>query len=111
VFLNLENIRGSSDAAAFRVYVGLPPGARPEQHQEHLAGNIALFGVRKASLHTEEHGGAGLTFVLEITRLMPALRRASSGAAVDVRLVPVHRIDAKAQVSIGRISISRQGGA
>ena len=110
LFLNLENIRGSSDAAAFRVYVGLPPDARPEQHPERLAGNIALFGVRKASLPTDEHGGGGLTFVLEITKLMARLG-ASVGDSLDVRLVPVKPIASSAQVSIGRISISRQGGA
>ena len=111
LFLNLENVRGSSDAAAFRVYVGLPPGARPEQHPEHLAGNIALFGVRKASLPTDEHGGQGLTFVLEITRLMGAIARGGlgeAGKALGVRLVPVRPITPSAQVSIGRISISRQ---
>jgi tyrosinase len=110
VFLNLENVRGSTDAVAFRVYVGLPPGSEPEQHPEHQAGNIALFGVRKASLPTEEHGGEGLTFVLEITKVVDALQlgKVVGVDALEVRLVPVRPIAASAQVSIGRISISRQ---
>jgi tyrosinase len=110
VFLNLENVRGLFDAAAFRVYVGLPPGATPEQHPERLAGNIALFGVRKASLPTEEHGGVGLTFVLEITKLIDTvLANAGETNALEVRLVPVKPVAPEAEINIGRISISRQG--
>jgi tyrosinase len=111
VFLNLENVRGLSDAAAFRVYVALPPSARPEEHPERLAGNIALFGVRKASLPSEEHGGEGLTFVLEITRIVDALHlgKAFDTDALEVRLVPLKPITLDAQINIGRISVSRQG--
>jgi tyrosinase len=110
VFLNLENVRGLYDAAAFRVYVGLAPSDAPEQHPERLAGNVALFGVRKASLPTEEHGGEGLTFVLEITKLVDAvLEDALDADTLEVRLVPLRPIEPEAQINIGRISITRQG--
>ena len=111
VFLNLENVRGMSDAVAFHVYVGLPAGAVPDQNPDHLAGSIALFGVRKASMPTEEHGGVGLTFVLEITSIVDALHlgNAFDVDSLEVRLVPSKPISAEAEISIGRISISRQG--
>ena len=111
VFLNLENVRGLMDSAAFHVYVGLPKGASPEDHPERMAGSIALFGVRKASLPTGEHGGQGLTFVLEITKIVDALHldNAFDINSLDVHLVPTRPVPEAAQVSIGRISVFRQG--
>lgn len=111
VFLNLENVRGLVDSAAFRVYLGLPEGANPAEHPEHLAGSIALFGVRKATLTNGEHAGQGLTFVLEVTKIIDELHL--SGAldvdSLGVRIVAVNPIPSEAQISIGRVSIFRQG--
>jgi len=111
VFLNLENVRGLADSTAFQVYVGLPDDANPADHPERLAGSIALFGVRKASLTDEEHAGQGLTFVLEITNIVDALHlnNALDVDALNVRIVPVKPVPEDAQVSIGRVSIFRQG--
>jgi tyrosinase len=111
VFLNLENVRGLTDSTAFRVYVDLPDDATPTDHPERLAGSVALFGVRKASLADEEHAGQGLTFVLEITKIVDALHldNALDVDALNVRIVPVRPVPEDAQVSIGRISIFRPG--
>jgi tyrosinase len=111
VFLNLENVRGLADSTAFRVYVGLPDGASPADHPERLAGSIALFGVRKASLPDGQHAGHGLTFVMEITNIIDALHlsNALDIDSLDVRIVPVKAVPEDAQISIGRISIFRQG--
>lgn len=111
IFLNLENVRGVNDATAFNVYVNLPEGADPAQHPEHLAGSIALFGVRKASLVDDKHAGDGLTYVLEITHIIDTLHLsgALNAGQLHVRLVPVKPVPEAAQVSIGRISVFRQG--
>jgi len=111
VFLNLENVRGKNDATAFRVYVGLADNEDPATHPEKLAGKIALFGVRKASLPNDEHAGNGLTFVLEITHLIDAMHLAGSlnTPNISVRLVPTHPVPEAAEVSIGRVSVFRQG--
>ena len=111
IFLNLENVRGLVDSTAFRVYVGLPEQATPADHPERLAGSIALFGVRKASLPEGEHAGHGLTFVLDITHIIDALHlnHAFDVDTLDVRIVPVKPVPENAQVSIGRVSIFRQG--
>lgn len=111
VFLNLENVRGRADSPAFHVYVGVPAGESPEKHPDRLAGSIALFGVRKASLPDSEHAGRGLTFVFDISHIVDALHlgRALDADALDVRIVPVHPIPQSAQISIGRISVYRQG--
>jgi len=111
VFLNLENVRGLVDSTALDVYVGLPDGANPADHPELLAGSIALFGVRKASIADEEHAGQGLTLVLEITNIVDALHlgNAFDVSALNVRIVPENPVPEDAQISIGRVSIFRQG--
>jgi tyrosinase len=111
VFLNLENVQASNDATAFQVYVGLPKGAKPEDHPELLAGGIALFGARKASDPDGEHGGKGLTYVLEISKIVDQLHLKNSLDVdhLDVQLVPVNPVAKEDNVRIGRISIYRQG--
>jgi tyrosinase len=111
VFLNLENIRGTKDATRFKVYVSLPQGANPEHYPELLAGDVSLFGVRKASLKDGEHAGQGLTHVLEISDIVDKLhlRNQLDADSLDVRIVPNKPIPAGSQISVGRVSIFRQG--
>ena len=111
VFLNLENVRGAADAIAFSVYIDLPEGSDPALHPERLAGSIALFGVRKASNADEEHGGAGLNYSLEITRIVDALHLENKldVDTLGIRFVPTNPVSKSAKVSIGRISLYRQG--
>ena len=111
VFLNLENVRGLNDATAFSVYINVPEGEDPRRFPDHLAGSIALFGVRKATMADDKHAGDGLTFVLEITRVIDTLHLAGAldAGQLQVRLVPMRPVPDAAQVSIGRIAIFRQG--
>jgi tyrosinase len=111
VFLNLENVRGLEDSTAFRVYVGLSQGAKPGDHPERLAGSIALFGVSKATQADEEHAGQGLNFALEITKIVDALHLGNQLDVdkLDVRIVPVRPVPEDAKISVGRVSIYRQG--
>jgi tyrosinase len=110
IFLNLENVRGLNDATAFSVYINVPEGDDPTQHPDHLAGSIALFGVRKATLADDKHAGDGLTFVLDITHVIDTLHLvgALNVAQLHVRLVPLKPVPEAAQISIGRISVFRQ---
>jgi tyrosinase len=111
IFLNLENVRGLNDATAFSVYINVPEGDDPSQHPDHLAGSIALFGVRKATMADGKHAGDGLTFVLEITHVIDTLHLAGAlnVAQLHVRLVPMNPVPEAAKISIGRISVFRQG--
>src|SRR5262249_27517291 len=111
VFLNLEGVRGLADATSFHVYVGVPEGANPADYPQHKAGNVALFGVRKASLPQEEHAGQGLNFVIDISKIVDALhmRGALDTDALNVRIVPMTPVPEAAQIRIGRVSIFRQG--
>jgi tyrosinase len=112
IFLNLENVRGQSDASAFRVYVGVPDDADVESHPDLLAGTVAPFGLRKASQPDGEHAGQGLNFVFDITKIVDQLHAAGSFDVdhLPVRIVPLRDLADEAQVSIGRISIFRQRG-
>jgi tyrosinase len=111
VFLNLENVRGTHDATALSVYINLPEGAKPSDHPELLAGSVGLFGLRGASLKDDKHAGQGLNFVLDITKIIDALhlKNALDVDSVKVRIVPHHMIPDQAQITVGRVSIYRQG--
>jgi tyrosinase len=110
VFLNLENVRGLSDATAFNVYIAVPDGEDPANYPDHLAGSIALFGVRKASMANDTHAGDGLTFVLEISDIIDRLHLSGAldAGQLHVRLVARKPVPDAAQISIGRISLFRQ---
>lgn len=109
VFLNLENVRGQNDAAVFYVYVNVPPGEQPQDHPEHQVGVLSLFGVSRAS--GSEHGGNGITQVLEITDVVDALHL-DSQAELDkltVQFVPRTPVVPEQEISVERVSVFRQG--
>ena len=110
VFLNLENVRGISDATAFNVYINVPEGENPANHPDNLAGSVALFGVRKASAADDKHAGDGLTYVLDISGIVDRLHLsgAINTGQLHVLLVPRNPVATEAQISIGRISVFRQ---
>jgi tyrosinase len=111
IFLNLENVRGRNDATVFSVYINMPEGADPVRYPDHRAGSVGLFGVSRATVGDDGHAGDGLTFVIEITDVLDALHLAGNlnVAQLHVRLVPRKPVAESAQVSIGRISVFRQG--
>ena len=109
VFLNLENVRSPSDATVLQVYVNIPEGANPADFPERLAGSVGLFGARQATAPDGEHGGAGLTFVLEITHVVNDLHLQNDLGGLDVRIVPFDHVPEEAEVRVGRVSIFRQG--
>jgi tyrosinase len=109
IFLNLENITGSSDAASFNVYVGLKPDDNPTEHPANLAGTVTLFGVSEASELASSHGGNGLTKVLEITEMLDRLHLTGVKELNELPVRFVLRRGRESDVSIGRVSIYRQG--
>jgi len=106
VFLNLENIRGNYNAALYRVYVGVP-----QQGNDHYVGAVSMFGVAKASDPARGHGGNGITEVIEITDAIDALhlRGVDDLRELRVRLEPAMEVHEGDQLSVGRISVYRQG--
>ncbi|PKR50533.1 tyrosinase [Thalassospira marina] len=110
VLLNLENIRADKDAAVVDVYVNLPAGENPEDRLDLLAGTIGFFGVRKASLPDQPHGGMGISEVFDITRIVECLE--ASGALstdnLNIDLIPRKAVSEDAGITVERISIYRQ---
>jgi len=100
VYLRLENVRGNMDAFKLKVSVN---------HQN--AGTVALFGLRRASLKDGEHGGEGLTFVLDITNITDNLflDNALNVDSLDVRIEPNHAVPDSVEITVGRVSVYRQG--
>ena len=80
VYLQLENVRGPGTRIRLNVSVN-----------QKRAGNVALFGLRRASLKDGEHGGEGLTYVLDITDIIDDLFLENNNLdlnSLDVRIVP-----------------------
>jgi tyrosinase len=111
VFLKLENVMGVQNAPALSVYVNLPDGANPSDHPELLAGSLGLFGLRPATVSDGRHGGRGLTFSLEITKIVDALHLGGDldRDSLDVTVVSARPIPEQAPITIGRVSVYRKG--
>jgi tyrosinase len=114
VFLKLEGIRGTSDAAIYRVYVNLPANATPQnnpaQYADRLAGTVSLFGVSAASDADGPTAGSGLNQVLEITNIVDALHLSGDALdKLDVQFVPATPGGSNANVTIGRLSVFKLG--
>ncbi len=110
-YVDLENVRGTFDASVLSVYINLPQDATPADHPELLAGSVGLFGLRSASQPDGKHGGEGLNFNLEITDIVDRLHlnNALDVAALQVRVVPHQSLPEQADITIGRISVYREG--
>jgi len=111
VFLRLENVRGTQNASVLSVFIDLPPDADPNDHLELLAGTVGLFGLRQASVPDGSHGGQGLSFSLEITKIVDALHLSDrlNQDSLQVTVVPSDALPDRAPITIGRISIFRKG--
>lgn len=111
VYLNLENVRGTHDAGVLTVYINLPEGANPKDHPELQAGSVGLFGLGDASFEDSKHGGGGLNFVLDITNIVDNLHlnNALDVDSLNVTIVPHRAVPEQSEITVGRISIYRQG--
>jgi tyrosinase len=100
VYLELQNVRGNDDAFILDVSVNQQP-----------AGSIGLFGLEQASAQEGEHGGSGLTFVLDISNIVDNLfiNNALDVNSLAVRIAPNFPIPDSSVITIGRISVYRRG--
>jgi tyrosinase len=111
VFLNLENIRGDNDGATFDVYLSFPVPGQSSALPDTYVGSISLFGVRKASRPDSQHGGKGVSQVLDITEVFDKLSAGGNPllGQLTVRFVPVTDVRAEDRITVGRVSLYRQG--
>ncbi|WP_347267518.1 tyrosinase family protein [Paracoccus sp. (in: a-proteobacteria)] len=110
VFLRLEGILGSADAAIFALYLDMPEHGDPADYADRLAGSVSLFGARAASDPDGAAAGSGLNQVLEISEIVDALHLAGDDlAALEVRFVPVNAAAKAAEISVRRLDVFRLG--
>ena len=107
VYLGLENIRGTFDAAVLNTYINLPEDARAADHRNLLAESVALYGLRRATVLHGENAGQGLTFLLDITRILTELLASKSLNAEEIRvdIMPDRPFPDSITIVIGRVSI------
>lgn len=110
LYLKLENIRGTQDATVLGVYVDLPPQADGAAQRAQFVGSVGLFGLRRASVKHGAHGGAGLTFVLDISRFVDTLfvENKLSAQQIKVDLKSDSGLPLSSPIEVGRVSIYRQ---
>ena len=104
VYLGLENIRGDLDATVLAAYLNLPEGARPGDHRNLLAGSVGLYGLARASVSGNENGGQGLTFYLDISRIVIETK-SPDAEQIRVTIVSTRPLPDSVTLVIGRISI------
>ncbi len=111
VYLKIENVRGNYDACVLAVYVNLPENVSPSEGKRFYAGEMALFGLRRASKRDGGHAGSGLAFILDISSVIDDLYRERSLDVDSLRviIIPAQKLPERVVITIGRISIYRQG--
>ena len=100
-YLNLENIVAQGETTPYRVYLNVPDGFDPAEHEDNFVGTLPMFGVEEASQSDGEHGGAGLSYVFDVT---DALKHVGQGEAVQVAFVPKTENPAARGLKVGKIS-------
>ncbi|MDZ7968659.1 MAG: hypothetical protein RM368_27515 [Nostoc sp. DedSLP03] len=111
IFLNLENVSAAHDAIVLDIYINLPDGANPDDYPQLYAGSVSFFGVSNALRSNEQHGGKGVTKVLEITDIIDTLYF-SQGLDVSnlkVDFFSRNTLTPNYNVTVERVSIYRQG--
>ncbi len=100
VYLHLENVRGSIDALKLNVVVN-----------QQQVGTVALFGLQRASSQDGQQGGRGLAFLFDITDIVDNLFVANEldVDSLDVSIEPNNAFADLAQITVGRVSVYRQG--
>lgn len=83
----------------------------PNDRPDLLAGTVGLFGLRRASSRIGEHGGAGLSFILDITKIVDQLhlRQALNTDSIRVAIIPHRPLPEESDITVGRVSIYRKG--
>jgi tyrosinase len=107
IYLGLENVCGTFDAAILSAYLNLPENARPSDHRNLLAESVGLYGLRIASFGQEGNAGEGLTFILEITQILSALFASKSFNPEEIRvsILTDRPLPDSVTITIGRVSI------
>lgn len=110
-YLKLDDVRGTFDATLLGVHVNLIDASRADERRATFAGQVALFGLRRASMPDGQHGGGGLSFILDITHLVDdmIMSKTFDVGSLQVSLLPRRALPGGVKITVGRISIYREG--
>jgi tyrosinase len=106
VYLNVENIKSQGVAPSYAIYLNLPEGADPDQHEDLLVGLLPSFGVHEATRKTAHYSGSGLRHAWDVTAIVERLERGGhwDPSTAKITFVPVDPATKSHPVSIGRAS-------
>jgi hypothetical protein len=106
IYLNVENLTSSSRVSAYDVYLNVPVGADPNDHEDLFVGRLPMFGLVEASRAKGTHSGSGLQYVLEVTDVVKRLASLPGWDPTQLRVsfVPARKV-AGAAVAVGRVSL------
>jgi hypothetical protein len=105
IYLALEKIRGTFDAAVLSVFLNLPEDALPGESRQLLIGSEALYGLRRASIQHGKNTGEGLTSIMDATRVIGRLVAARSfdPGKIRITIVPQESLPEGVMITIARI--------
>jgi tyrosinase len=110
VFLKVEGVRGTADAAVYHVYIDLPPNGRPADFPDRLAGALSLFGISDASDRGGPAAGNGFNQVFEISEIVDALHLSGDDLArLDVQFIPSNPLSEASTFAVRRLSVFKLG--
>jgi tyrosinase len=104
VFLKLENVKANREGIILDIYTTLTDDS--DQNKTSLVESIGLFGIRKASSSKEEHGGAGLNIIVDITDYFDELhlnKQIAGTNAFPISFVPRQPLAADTEV-LGKLA-------
>jgi tyrosinase len=110
IFLNLENVRGTSPSALLMLRIGAPAaGAVPAADSSFLV-PVALFGLAQSSAPDGDHGGNGINVAVDITDIARSLAQ-TAGTSLEQFQVQIEHDQHEENpepVTVERISIYKQ---
>jgi tyrosinase len=110
VFLNLENIRGTSASGVLNVLISAPAQSTLFAFASPVpVKSVALFGLAKASAPDGAHGGNGISIALDITEIAGQLAK-EEGPVRDQFIVHLKQPGEResSPITVGRVSVYKQ---
>ena len=107
VFLTLSNITARRPTTRVSVYLGERPATEAVADEGQLAGTLPMFGVTQASDPAAEHGGSGLSYVLDVTKVVERLQNKGQWdpQKLKVTFVPAGSVDADTDLKVGSVRV------
>ncbi|KAB8044385.1 DUF7868 domain-containing protein [Janthinobacterium aquaticum] len=107
LYIALEGIRGTFDAAVLRVLLLSSAYAHGKAGNEEFLGSVALFGLRMASLAGAGGQRAGMTSYLDIATKAERFEQEAllDNAHFQIAIRPHNKLPEGIEISIGRVRI------